>query len=75
MSKCPFWSTAKEKVECYKECPILTSEFYGARDGEKCIFHECSESSNTNFRDIIKEDYSFLDLSIYDEERSVNITY
>lgn len=74
MSKCPFWSTAKEKVECYKECPVLSSESFGGQE-EKCIFHECTESNNMNFRDIIKEDYSFLDLSVYDEDRSININY
>lgn len=74
MSKCPFWSTAREKVECYDECPILSSEL-GERSGEKCIFHECTESSNVNFRDIIKEDYDFIDLSIYDNENSNNINY
>ena len=26
MSKCPFWSTTREKVECYRECPILSRE-------------------------------------------------
>lgn len=74
MSKCPFWSTAREKVECYDECPILSSEL-GEHGGEKCIFHECTESSNVNFRDIVKEDYDFIDLSIYDNENSKNINY
>lgn len=75
MSKCPFWSTGKEKIECYKECPIFTSELCGGQDSAKCIFHQCSEVSNMNLGDIIKEDYSFLDLSIYDEDRNMNIAY
>lgn len=72
MSKCPFWSTSRENVECYKECPILASELEG-QEGDMCIFHECT--GNMNFRNIIKRDYNFLDLSIYDDDRNVNITY
>lgn len=75
MSKCPFWSTTKEKVECYNECPILISELYGGQNGDKCIFHECTESNNMDFKEIIREDYSFLDLSIYDEDKRLKITY
>jgi hypothetical protein len=76
MSRCPFWSTTRENADCYDECPILIGES-SDKDGEKCIFHECTESINTNFKDIIKEDYNFLDLSIYDDESSnkININY
>ncbi len=71
MSRCPFWSTKREKVECYSECPILGVESLG--DGnEKCIFHECSEESNISFGDIIKEEYNFLNLPIYDDEKLAN---
>lgn len=75
MSRCPFWSTAREKVECYRECPILVGESLEGQDGEQCMFHGCSESSSMNFRDIIKEDYNFLNVSMYEEERSLNIKY
>lgn len=75
MSRCPFWSTAREKVECYRECPILVGESSEGQDGEQCIFHECTESSSMNFRDIIKEDYNLLNVSMYEEERSINISY
>lgn len=74
MSKCPFWSTKKEKVECYKECPILVGESSERLDKEQCVFNECAESGNINFRDVIKEDYSFLNLSIYDDENR-NVIY
>lgn len=63
MSKCPFWSTKKENVDCYKECPMIMSEDDGINEEEQCIFHECSSSTDMNFKDIINEDYSFLNLS------------
>jgi hypothetical protein len=75
MNKCPFWSTTRERVECYRECPVLTSESSGRQDGEQCIFSECAESSSVNFRDIIKDDYSFLNLSMYDDDKTININY
>jgi len=75
MSKCPFWSTKKAKVECYRECPILIKDSSEGKDGERCIFNECTEASSVNFRDIIKEDYSFLNLSIYDDDKNININY
>lgn len=71
MSKCPFWSTKKEKVECYKECPLLIGEVSERLDSEHCIFNECAELGNINFRDIIKEDYSLLNLSMYDDEKNI----
>jgi len=73
MSKCKFWSTTKENVECYGECPIC--EPSEGKDGEQCIFSECTESRNVNFKDIVKEDYSFLKLSMYDDEVTRNINY
>jgi hypothetical protein len=73
MSKCPFWSTTREKVECYRECPICESS--EGKDVDQCIFNDCTEARNANFADIIKEDYSFLNLSIYDEEVAMNIKY
>ena len=73
MSKCPFWSTIREKVECYRECPLCES--IEGKEGEQCIFNDCIESRNVNFTDIIKEDYSFLNLSMYDEEVAININY
>ena len=73
MSKCPFWSTTREKVECYRECPICESS--EDKSVDQCIFNDCTEARNANFADIIKEDYSFLNLSIYDEEVAMNIKY
>lgn len=74
MSRCPFWSTTRETVECYRECPVLVGESQG-QEGEKCIFHECTESSSVSFRNIMKEEYDFLNLSIYEDDKIVNINY
>ncbi|MDR3596394.1 hypothetical protein [Clostridium sp.] len=75
MSRCPFWSTKREKIECYNECPILGTGSLQGEGNEKCVFHECSEESDISFRDSIKDEYSFLNLLIYDEEKSLNISY
>lgn len=74
MSRCPFWSTTKEKVECYSECPIKSESLKG-QDDKLCIFNECSESSSIDFKEIMKEDYGFLNLPIYDDEKRTNINY
>ena len=75
MNRCPFWSTAKEKIECYKECPILVEELSEKQEGEHCIFNECTELNGVNFRDVMKEDYNFMNLYIYDEEKTINLNY
>lgn len=72
MSKCPFWSTKNQVVDCYKECPMLISE-NGEQDDDQCVFHGCSSSTDISFKDIIKEDYDFLNLSSYDEDKKINI--
>ncbi|WP_017211510.1 hypothetical protein [Clostridium beijerinckii] len=74
MSRCPFWSTTKEKVECYSECPIKSESLKG-QDDKLCIFNECSEAGSIDFKEIMKEDYGFLNLSIYDDEKRININY
>ena len=75
MSRCPFWSTVREKVECYRECPILIGESSEGQDGEKCMFHDCTESASVNFRDVIKEDYNFLNLSMYEDDKIIDINF
>lgn len=75
MIRCPFWSTAKEKVECYRECPILTSESPERQEDENCIFNDCTESGGVNFRDVMKEDYGFMSSYVYDEDKAININY
>ncbi len=71
MSRCPFWSTNRERVECYKECPLLTNESHGKKDSSHCIFNDCTEANNLHFKDIVNEDYNFLNLSAYNEETSI----
>ena len=74
MGMCPFWSTVKEKVDCYEECPIIEKSISGQEE-ELCVFKECSLSSRINFRDIIKNEYNFLNISIYDDEKNSNANY
>ncbi|BCZ47621.1 hypothetical protein psyc5s11_36880 [Clostridium gelidum] len=75
MSRCPFWSTVREKVQCYEECPMLIVESSEGKNGEHCIFQQCTDASSINFSDIIKEDYSFLNLSMYEDEKVSNSNY
>ncbi|WP_293981945.1 hypothetical protein [uncultured Clostridium sp.] len=72
MSKCPFWSTNKKTVDCYKECPMMISENGKISDEDQCIFQECL-SNDMSFKDIIKDDYSFLGLSSYDDDKKSNV--
>ncbi|MDR5587678.1 MULTISPECIES: hypothetical protein [Clostridium] len=65
MGKCPFWSSSKEYHECYDSCPMLTSDI---EDDGQCIFKEYLSVNRINFKDIIKEEYSFLKKSIYNDE-------
>lgn len=71
MGKCPFWSNKKQKVQCYEECPMLINA--SGEKSDECIFYECSSSTDMSFKDIIKEDYDFLNLSVYDDDKHVNI--
>lgn len=53
MSKCPFWSTASTKINCYSECPLLEAS-YGE---EGCVFKEHISIDKIDFKDIIDYDY------------------
>lgn len=53
MSKCPFWSTGMQKVECYKECPM--DGFFSIE--ENCPFKEHLVSSKISYKGI--EEYDF----------------
>lgn len=75
MGRCPFWSTTKEKFECYEECPMTMGDIRQGEEAELCIFNECSLSSRINFKDIVKDAYSFLNISIYDDEKNDNADY
>ena len=73
MSKCPFWSSKRQKIDCYKECPMLLNENGQHEDEDQCIFKGCSFSSDLSFKDIIKEDYNFLNLSSGNENEKKEI--
>lgn len=74
MSKCPFWSTKKEKVECNSECPMMNSN--SSMDSEeRCIFCECSFDNHIDIKGIMKNEYDFMDISIYEDERNIKIVY
>ena len=65
MSKCPFWSSKRMKVECNSECPML-NELYTQSD-EKCIFCECLSDTDINLdlKGIMKEEYGFMNVAAY----------
>lgn len=50
MSKCPFWSTGKDRVECNTECPMNTLALE-----DNCPFKEYVSDSKLKFKDIVKE--------------------
>ena len=62
MSKCPFWSTTKMKVECYKECPMNTTSV----EDEKCPFKEYLNSEKMNLKGIIEDDFAYSKQNEYD---------
>ncbi|WP_459480848.1 hypothetical protein [Clostridium saccharoperbutylacetonicum] len=75
MSKCPFWSNSREKIECYSECPIFGSELTQGEGSEKCIFHDCSDVSDISFKESMKEEYNFLNVSMYESEKYLNMNF
>ncbi|WP_066895361.1 hypothetical protein [Clostridium nigeriense] len=63
MSKCPFWSTNKERVNCYSECPMHTI----SNESEGCPFKEfLSSGAKTSFVDSMNEDL------FYSQDRYLN---
>lgn len=55
MSKCPFWSSAKEKVNCYKGCPMQPSN----EVDDECVFKEHLVESKLIFKDIAYDDFEY----------------
>jgi hypothetical protein len=53
MSKCPFWSTGIQKVECYEECPM--DSFFSIK--ENCPFKEHLVNSKISIKGIQEYDY------------------
>lgn len=61
MSKCPFWSTEKKKIECHDECPMLT-----INQDESCPFNECVPAENIDIKGIVDEDFAYSQDNLYD---------
>lgn len=53
MSKCPFWSTGRNRVSCNSDCPMNNV----SEDGVGCLFKEHISESKIDFKDIIDYDY------------------
>lgn len=60
MSKCPFWSSKKEKVNCYNECPMYPL----SKDDEVCPFMEHLNENKIAYNDI--DDFAYLQENFYD---------
>lgn len=60
MSKCPFWSTKKEKVNCYNECPMYPV----SKDDEVCPFIEHLNPNKVSINDF--DDFGYSQSNIYD---------
>ncbi len=65
MSKCPFWSSKRKKVECDEGCPMLNTQ--SCDDDDRCVFCECStdDSMNIDLQALMKEEYSFMNVATY----------
>lgn len=63
MSKCPFWSTAKSKVECYSDCPM---NVVALNEEENCPFKEYLSVSKIKFKDIVREDFAYAQDKIFE---------
>lgn len=55
MSKCPFWSSRKEKVNCNGECPMSPSQ----NNNETCPFIEHLSAEKIVFKDVLDEDFEY----------------
>ncbi len=55
MSKCPFWSSKKEKVNCNNECPMSPAKNYN----EICPFVEHLVGDKVIFKEIIDDDFMY----------------
>ena len=70
MSKCPFWSTNKDKVNCYSDCPMHTI----VNESDVCIFKEVLPvGTKLSLADNLNDDlfYSQGRYSSYDEDERV----
>ena len=70
MSKCPFWSTNKERVNCYSDCPMNTI----SNESEVCPFKEfLSLRNKSSLADGLNEDLFYSqDSYINYDDRVIN---
>lgn len=64
MSKCPFWSTASEKISCYSECPMSPSITLE----EVCPFKEYASVNKINFKDIVDDNFAYSQENVFEFE-------
>ena len=62
MSKCPFWSSSKDRVNCYNECPMHNK----INENELCPFKEYLNSSKTSMVGSMSEEL------FYSQDRYLN---
>lgn len=62
MSKCPFWSTKGNRVECYSDCPMMN---FSCSD-ENCVFKENLTDDKLLFKGIEDNAYSYQTNDIMD---------
>lgn len=55
MSKCPFWSTTKKKVECHDTCPMNEV----AKEESDCVFKAHLQLNKMSFKDIAENDIAY----------------
>lgn len=55
MSKCPFWSSKREKISCDNECPMNPIK----NNDEICPFVEYLSGEKIVFKDIIKDEFIY----------------
>lgn len=62
MGKCPFWSTSKEVVKCYSDCPMyeykLEEDLCPFKDASLNNSDEKSEESSYHVGEVSGENYS-----------------
>lgn len=53
MSRCPFWSTSKHKINCSNECPMFSND----ESEEQCVFIENCSDTKLQLKNIVDYDY------------------
>lgn len=61
MSKCPFWSTTRERINCHSDCPMYPT----SKNDELCPFVEYLTGSKITYKDI-EDDFAYSQQNLYD---------